>query len=96
MSWIAEDVPWYQIAKAVAHRPHTDEDIAMSAPIHLGEFDVEREARSAVHSHLYKISSFNHVLRAGESHKFAAAAHAILAGADGVRIDGRYYRVREV
>lgn len=95
MSWIAEDVPWYQVDPTV-DRPRRDEDVAMSSPQRHGEFATEQEARQAVAGHLEEISTFNFVVRGGERELFLAAARTILLGAAGVRIHGRYHTVREV
>lgn len=95
MSWIAEDVPWYQVDQT-SDRPWRDEDVAMSSPQRHGEFATEQEARQAVAGHLEEISTFNFIVRGGERELFLTAAKTILLGAGGVRIHGRYHRVREV
>lgn len=95
VSWIAEDVPWYQVDQS-AERPWRDEDLAMSAPRKFGEFATVEEARQAVAGDLEASSTYNFVVRGGEREKYLAAAQAITLGASGVRIHGRYYRVREV
>ena len=94
MSWIAEDVPWYMIDKSV-RGPRTDEDAGMSAPVRLGEYATEQEARQAVAGHLEEISTFNFIVRGGERELFLNAAQTILQGAYGIRIHGRYHTVRE-
>lgn len=97
MSWIAEDVPWYLVARFARDvSPMTDEDRAASAPRRFGEFATRGEAQAAVASDLETSSHFGFVVRGGEREKYILAAEAILAGVDGVRIHGRYYRVREV
>lgn len=95
MTWIAEHVPWYLIDKTL-DRPWRDEDVAMSAPVNLGEYGTETDARVAVASDLVRSAEFGHVTRGGDAPKYMAAATAILAGVDGVRIYGRFWRVREV
>lgn len=95
MSWIAEDVPWYSVDTTV-DRPWRDEDVAMSSPQRHGEFATEQEARQAVAGHLEEISTFGFIVRGGERELFLTAAKTILLGAGGVRIHGRYHRVREV
>lgn len=95
MSWIAEDVPWYQVDQTV-DRPWRDEDVAMSSPIRHGEFATEGEARKAVADKLREISTFNFVVRGGSAEMYRTAAAAITLGVDGVRIAGRFHRVREV
>lgn len=95
MAWIAEHVPWYQVDKSV-ERPWRDEDMAMSAPEKLGEFRTEDEARKEVAAHLVKCSNLGFIQRAGEGPKYVAAGTALLFGVDGVRLHGRFYRVREV
>lgn len=96
MSWIAEDVPWYQVDKESRRPGMTDEDRAMSAPREFGEFGTESEARSAVAGDLEQSATYGFVVRGGEREKYLVAAQAVLAGVDGIRIHGRYYRVREV
>lgn len=95
MSWIAEDVPWYWINEQ-APRPWREEDLAASAPRRFGEFATEAEARQAVAGDLEESSTYNFVVRGGEAEKYRTAAMAVLLGVDGIRIKGRYYRVREV
>lgn len=95
MSWIAEDVPWYSVDGTVS-RPWADEDVSMSSPQRHGEFATEREARQAVAGHLEEISTFGFIARGGERELFLTAAQAVLLGVDGIRIHGRFYRVREV
>ncbi len=95
MTWIAEHVPWYSVDKTL-DRPWRDEDIAMSMPVKLGDFATETDARVAVASDLVRSAEFGHVTRGGDAPKYMAAATAILAGVDGVRIYGRFWRVREV
>ena len=95
-TWIAEDVPWYQVDPSVRRLSMTDEDHAMSAPVRLGEFATEQEARSAVAGRLEDAAHFNHVQRSGQSDMYRTAAYAILLGVDGVRIKGRYHLVRKV
>lgn len=96
MSWIAEDVPWYLVAGSAKDvPPMTDEDRAMSAPRRFGEFATRGEAQAAVADDLEMSSHFRFIVRGGEREKYVLAAEAILAGVDGVRIHGRYYRVRE-
>lgn len=95
MSWIAEDAPWYQVDKS-ADRPWRDEDVAMSSPRRFGEFATEAEARQAVAEDLEVSSEYGFIVRGGEREKYLAAAQAVLAGVDGVRVHGRYYRVRQV
>lgn len=96
MSWIAEDVPWYLITPSEKRLTMTDEDYAMSAPRRFGEFATEAEARSAVAGNLEESATYGFIVRGGEREKYLVAAQAVLAGVDGVRIHGRYYRVREV
>jgi hypothetical protein len=96
MSWIAEDVPWYQVDQESRRMTMTDEDYAMSAPRRLGEFATKQEARQAVAGDLEQSSTYSFVARGGEREKYLVAAQAVLAGVDGIRIHGRYYRVREV
>jgi hypothetical protein len=95
MSWIAEDVPWYMIDKS-ADRPWRDEDVAMSSPRKFGEYATVEEARQAVAGDLEASSGYGFIVRGGEREKYLAAAQAVLAGVDGVRVHGRYYRVRQV
>lgn len=96
MSWIAEDVPWYMIDKSV-DRPWRDEDVAMSAPRRLGKVDREDEARTLAVEDITECAHYNHVARAGETEMYLAQAEKIASGeADGVKIHGRYWRVREV
>lgn len=94
MAFIAEDVPWYMVDRTEV-MPWRDEDVAMSAPERVGEFDTEDEARQALHELLLEISRYDFEIRGGESDKYTTAADAILFGADGIRLYGRYYRVRE-
>jgi hypothetical protein len=94
MSWIAEDVPWYSVDKSVKG-PWRDEDVAMSAPRKLGKYDTEDEARAQVARELELIASYRYIKAGGESDKFVWAAETIRRGVDGIRISGRYYRVRE-
>lgn len=96
MSWIAEDVPWYAISPKAVRMEMTDEDYAMSAPRKFGEFATVEEARQAVAGDLEASSEFGFIVRGGEREKYLAAAQAVLAGVDGVRVHGRYYQVREV
>lgn len=95
MSWIAEDVPWYQVDQT-SDRPWRDEDYAMSAPRRFGEFATEQEARQAVAGDLEASSAYGFIARGGETEKYLVAAQAVLLGVDGIRIHGRFYRVREV
>lgn len=95
VSWIAEHVPWYSIEKTL-DRPWRDEDVAMSMPVKLGDFATETDARVAVASDLTRSAEFGHVARGGDAPKYLASASAILAGVDGVRIYGRFWRVRQV
>ena len=90
--WIAEDVPWYSVSPGQRRMTMTDEDYAMSAPRRLGEFGTGREARLAVAAELDAIS-IHHV--GGEWLMHRAAAETLRQGADGIRISGRYYRVRQ-
>lgn len=94
MKYIAEDGPWYMVDTTV-ERPWRDEDVAMSAPVRIGEFDTLEEAQNALHDKLWEYSEHDFIVRSGESVKYQIAAAAILAGVNGIRIDGRYYRVRE-
>lgn len=96
MSWIAEDVPWYQVSRASRSELMSDEDYAMSAPRRLGEFATADEARARLAEDLEQSSNYGYIIRGGEGGKFLAAAAAIEAGVDGVKVHGRYYRVREV
>jgi len=93
--WIAEDVPWYLIDKD-AERPWRDEDMAMSATQRLAVRDTELHAREALSNHLMSISRYGHVIRGGESETYEQAAVLVLRpGYGGIRIHGRYYRVRK-
>ncbi len=96
MSWIAEDVPWYSVDAESRRLIMTDEDYAMSAPRRFGEFATREEAQFAVADDLEHTSRYDYVTRGGEREKYAAAAQAILAGVDGVKVHGRFHRVREV
>lgn len=101
--WVAEDVPWYMIDKD-QERPWRDEDVAMSSPTTVYKGDYENCLR-AMHNALNRISEMNHVQRSGEAALFRSAAqmfyNAMLADNRfphelGVRIAGRYHRVRPV
>jgi len=94
MSFIAEDIPWYQVTGKPL-RAMTDEDYAMSAPRRLGKFGTVKEAREALAMDLLESSTYSFVVRGGEQEKYVMAAQAVRAGVDGVQIHGRYYRVRE-
>lgn len=96
MSFIAEDVPWYLVTPSEKRLTMTDEDVAMSSPRRFGEFATKQEARQAVAGHLEEISTFGFIVRGGEAEKYRVAAQAVLLGVDGIRIHGRFYRVREV
>lgn len=95
MTYIAEDVPWYMIDKSI-EAPWRDEDVAMSAPtaIHTGED--EEHARGKIAMHLLNVSEMDHVWRSGNPQMYVSAANFFLRGGDGLRISGRYYRIREV
>lgn len=93
-TWFAEDVPWYSVDQSVP-RPMDDEGSAMSAPNVLGEFTSRVDAAEAVAGHLARIAAMSHVWMNGDSGKYQSAADAMQHGADGVRISGRFYRVRE-
>ena len=93
--WIAEDVAWHSVSREGARPGMTDEGHAMSGPVHLGRFPDRTTAGRAAAEHLLWISGFESVTSAGDRDLYSAAADAMLAGADGVRISGRFYRVRE-
>jgi len=93
MTYIAEDVPWYMVDK-YAERPWRDEDMAMSAPVYSG--DSEEDARGKLAMRLLGISEYDFVQRHGDGQMYVSAANFILRGGDGIRISGRYYRIREV
>lgn len=95
MTYIAEDVPWYMVDSSV-EKPWRDEDRAMSAPIIVCPATSEEEARSKLAMRLLEISEYNFVKREGGDLMYVSAANFILRGGDGVRISGRYYRIREV
>lgn len=93
--WIAEDVAWHSVSREGARPGMTDEDHAMSAPVRIGGFPDRTAAGSAVAEHLIRMSGFTSVTSVRDRALYSAAADAMLAGADGVRISGRFYRVRE-
>lgn len=95
MTWIAEDVPWYSVDRSTA-RVMTDEDYAMSAPEVLGRFDSRQGAEEEVAARLETMSELRIVARREEQELYLSAARAMLMGVDGIRIAGRFYRVREV
>ena len=96
MTWIAEVVPWYSVDPKTRRWTMTDEDYAMSAPEALGEFGSRQDAGVRVATHLEFLSGMTGVSRRGKTELYMASARAMLMGADGVRILGRFYRVREV
>ena len=91
--FVAEDVPWYMVDSST-ERPWRDEDLGMSAPQILGRFDTEDEARAHIASKIEEYGGYG-FNQSGRS-KYMAAALFMLNGGEGVRIYGRYYRVREV
>lgn len=95
MPWIAEDVPWYMVDRD-SSRPWRDEDVAMSAPIKIGRFDSETQAREALFKKLMEQSEYNFIKRSGESGTYRAAAMLILEPETSVKIYGRFYQVREI
>lgn len=95
MTYIAENVPWYMVDSSI-EKPWRDEDVAMSAPVVYYTGDSEEEARDAMSNALLDISMFGFVKRSGESGIYVNASDFIISGGDGVRIFGRYYRIREV
>lgn len=95
MAYIAEDVPWYMVDRT-AGQPWRDEDAGMSAPIHVHTSVEEEDARGKLAMHLLNISEMDRVVMFGNPKMYASAANFILRGGDGVRISGRYYRIREV
>lgn len=100
MTWIAEDVPWYLVDKSPRSRElqlgMTDEDYSMSAVRNLGEFADRRSAQIALSAELGQISTHRLIVDRDERWTYESAAHAVLAGVDGIRIHGRYYQIRQV
>ena len=94
MIYIAEDVPWYMIDRTV-EQPWRDEDVAMSAPRLVAASNDEYTARTALSEELERIAEFEYVIRDMEDTMYRDAAAFIRSGGDGVRILGRYYRIRE-
>lgn len=95
MTYFAEDVPWYMVDTSI-EKPWRDEDCAMSAPATVHKGDDEKEARSKMALHLLKISEYDFVKRSGGDLMYVSAANFFLRGGDGVRVSGRYYRIREI
>lgn len=95
MPWIAEDVPWYMVDRNHP-RPMDDETAGMSAPIRIGRFDSETQAREALFKKLMEQSEYNFIKRSGESGTYRAAAMLILEPETSIKIYGRFYRVREI
>jgi len=93
--YIAEDVPWYMVDTSV-EKPWRDEDVAMSAPVNVYSGDSEEDARGKLAMRLLGISEYDFVQRRGNGQMYVSAANFILRGGDGIRISGRYYRIREV
>jgi hypothetical protein len=76
--------------------PWTDEDLGMSAPIKIGTYEFEASAREEVALRLEEISRFDYIATYHNPRTYTAAAEAIRQGVDGIRISGRFHRVREV
>lgn len=91
--WNAEDIPngWQD----GAHKSNSDFDAAMSWPQKFYRGMSEIKARRILASTLAEHGGFEYVVRAGESHLYVSAAHAIIDGADNVEINGRIYRIRQ-
>lgn len=93
--YMAEDVPWYMV-DSNQPRPWSDDDMGMSAPVIIGKFDSEAQAREALFRKLMEQAEYNFVKRSGESGTYRAAAMLILEPETSIKIYGRFYRVREV
>lgn len=91
--WNAEDIPsgW----EDGTHRSYSDYDAAMSWPTKFYRGLSEEKARRILASKLAEYGGFEYVVRAGKSHLYVEAAHAIVDGAAHVKLDGRIYRVRK-
>lgn len=93
--YYAEDVPAYLI-DSEAEKPWRDEDLGMSATQIVAKSESADDARDAMFDHLWDIADMDHTVRSQKSSLYRIAAVLINSGADGVRIGGRYYRIREV
>lgn len=100
--YIAEDVPWYMVDKTI-DAPWRDEDMAMSAPIKVGEADTWQAAYLMLSEKMAECAKMNHVRASGDSPMMAIGAMTMAAAAQsnydpsvGIRVHGRYYRVRPV
>lgn len=101
-NYIAEDVPWYSVGKG-EKGPWTDEDCAMSAPHTIVRNVTWQEAYIAAAEHVAENAKSDYIIRSGESPMYAAAAVMLAAASttnyfseSGVRLHGRYVRVRKV
>lgn len=99
--WIAEDVPWYMIDTKV-ERPWRDEDVAMSSPIVVAK-GTYLECAKAMGNRMENHAEMSHVIRGGEApmYRMAMGVFLALSYVDtrypqeiGIRVSGRYYRVR--
>lgn len=100
-TYIAEDVPWYSVGKG-EEGPWRDEDVCMSGPTIFGKKDNWQDAYLLLSEKLAEYAKFNHVRLSGDSPMMAIAAMTMAAAAQsnynptvGIRVHGRYYRVRE-
>lgn len=76
--WIAEDVaPFHIDPHYKGHRPHTDEDVAMSSPQTLYKGTSLSAARKAAATYLTQCANMNHVRMAGEAGTYLSASVAI-------------------
>jgi hypothetical protein len=91
--WNAEDIPngWQD----GTHKSNSDFDAAMVWPQKFYRGMSEIKARRILASKLAEAGGFEYVVRAGESHLYVSAAHAIMDGTDNVKIHGRIYRIRQ-
>lgn len=94
--YIAEDVPADRVLNEPGdylHRPLTDEDCAMSAPLVVAKGTNETGIRHELALHLITCTAG---MTADRQKIHYAASTAITEGVDAVQISGRVYRIRAV